>query len=158
MQFLTVKFMILDKFKWISDLVIGLTCMFPNFQIPADSQSLQSGYLTLKSGEGLFGSGSRQPQKRWFALLPDFVLYSFKSEESTEALTATPIPGHTILGGAEIKSDTNVSDKDKERVIKLFYASNQFNNNSNAHPVPVVARKTYYLTGNSKDEMERLAR
>jgi len=59
------------------------------------------------------------------------------------------------LGGAEIKSDTNVSDKDKERVIKLFYASNQFNNNSNAHPVPVVARKTYYLTGNSKDEMER---
>ena len=127
-------------------------CMF---QIPADTESLQSGYLSLKSGEGLFGGGSKQPQKRWFALLPDFVLYSFKSEESTEALTATPMPGHTIMGGAELRGDTNVSDKEKDKVVKLFYASNLFNNNSNAHPAPVMARKTYYLVGSSKDEMER---
>ena len=127
-------------------------CMF---QIPADTESLQSGYLSLKSGEGLFGGGSKQPQKRWFALLPEFVLYSFKSEDASEALTATPMPGWSVMGGDELKGDTNVSDKEKDKVVKLFYASNLFNNNSNAHPAPVMARKTYYLVGSSKDEMER---
>lgn len=106
----------------------------------------------LKSGGS--GGGSK-PLKRWFALLPDFVLYSFKSSEATEALTATPIPGHTVMGGAELRGDSMVTDKEKEKTFKLFYAPNQFNSNNNSSPVPVAARKTYYLTGNSSQEIER---
>ena len=108
----------------------------------------------LKSGGS--GGGSK-PVKRWFALLPDFVLYSFKSAESSEALTATPIPGHTVMGGAELRGDSLVTEKERDKMVKLFYAPNQpvCNNNSSPVPVPVAARKVYYLTGNSSQEMER---
>ena len=108
----------------------------------------------LKSGGS--GGGSK-PVKRWFALLPDFVLYSFKSAESSEALTATPIPGHTVMGGAELRGDSLVTEKERDKMVKLFYAPNQpvSNNNSSPVPVPVAARKVYYLTGNSSQEMER---
>ena len=132
-------------------------------QIPASCESIQSGYLMLKSGGS--GGGSK-PVKRWFALLPDFVLYSFKTAESSEALTATPIPGHTVLGGAtELRGDSLVTEKERDKVVKLFYqntnhpvSGNGNNNNSLSHspvPVPVAARKVYYLTGNSCQEMER---
>ena len=126
--------------------------MFFTIQIPANCESIQSGYLFLKSGGS--GGGSK-PVKRWFALLADFVLYSFKSAESSEALTATPIPGHTVLGGAELRGDSAVVDKEKDRVVKLFYTPNQFSSNNNSSPVPIAARKTYYLTGHSSQEMER---
>ena len=115
-------------------------------QIPASCESIQSGYLMLKSGGS--GGGSK-PVKRWFALLPDFVLYSFKTAESSEALTATPIPGHTVLGGAtELRGDSLVTEKERDKVVKLFYQNNQLmtgngnNNNSLSHspvPVPVAA-------------------
>ena len=110
----------------------------------------------LKSGGS--GGGSK-PVKRWFALLPDFVLYSFKSAESSEALTATPIPGHTVMGGADLRGDSLVVEKERDKVVKLFYVPNppagSNNNNSSPIPVPVAARKMYYLTGNSCQEMER---
>ena len=125
-------------------------------QIPASCESIQSGYLMLKSG------GGSKPVKRWFALLPDFVLYSFKTAESSEALTATPIPGHTVLGGAtELRGDSLVTEKERDKVVKLFYQNSQpvqSNNNNSSNstvPVPVAARKVYYLTGNSCQEMER---
>ena len=63
-------------------------------QIPASCESIQSGYLMLKSGGS--GGGSK-PVKSWFALLPHFALYSFKTAVSFEALTATPIPGHAYI-------------------------------------------------------------
>ncbi len=86
--------------------------------------------------------------------MPDFVLYTFKSSEDLEALTATPIPGHTVLGGAsELKNDSLVTDRDK--TLKLFYSPNQFSSNNNSSPVPVAAKKTYYLVGNSCQEMQR---
>ena len=106
----------------------------------------------LKSGGS--GGGSK-PVKRWFALLPDFVLYSFKSAESSEALTATPIPGHTVMGGAELRGDSLVTEKERDKMVKLFYAPQISNNNSSPVPVPVAARKVYYLMGNSSQEMER---
>ena len=136
-----------------------IKCMLKLSQIPASCESIQSGYLMLKSGGS--GGGSK-PVKRWFALLPDFVLYSFKSAESLEALTATPIPGHTVLGGAtELRGDSLVTEKERDKVVKLFYQNSQpvqsNNNNSSNSPVPlpVAARKVYYLTGNSCQEMER---
>ena len=89
--------------------------------------------------------------KRWFALLPDFVLYSFKSDESSEALTATPIPGLTVMGGTDWKGDTVVSDK--EKALKLCY-SNVTPSNNNSH-IPMAARKTYYLMANTKEDIER---
>ena len=108
-------------------------------QIPASCESIQSGYLMLKSGGS--GGGSK-PVKRWFALLPDFVLYSFKTAESSEALTATPIPGHTVLGGAtELRGDSLVTEKERDKVVKLFYQNSQpvqsNNNNSSNSPVPL---------------------
>ena len=123
-------------------------------KIPANCESIQSGYLTIKTG----GGGSK-PVKRWFALLPDFVLYSFKSADASDALTATPIPGHAVVSGSELRGDPMVSEKERDRIVKLFYAPNPFNSNNNASssPVPVAARKTYYLAGNSNQEMERFA-
>ena len=118
--------------------------------MPASSKSILSGYLLLKSGAS--GGGSK-PVKRWFALLPDFVLYSFKSDEAFEALTATPIPGLSVLGGPEWKGDTVVSDKEKHLYLKLGYSSVTPSNN-NSH-VPLAARKTYYLMANSKEDIER---
>ena len=51
-----------------------------------------SGFLVLKPG---VGSSSRAAKsvKRWFALLPDFVLYAFCTELDERAMTATPLPG-----------------------------------------------------------------
>ena len=115
--------------------------------MPAKCQSILSGYLHLKSG----GGGGTKPVKRWFALLPDFVLYSFKSNEASEALTATPIPGLTVMGGADWKGDAMVSDKDK--TLKLCYSTVTPSNN-NSH-VPLAARKTYYLMANTKEDIER---
>ena len=93
--------------------------------------------------------------KRWFALLPDFVLYSFKSDEALEALTATPIPGLTVLGGPDWKGDTVVSDKEKHLYLKLCYASVAQPSNNNASQIPSAARKTYYLMANDKEDIER---
>ena len=114
--------------------------------MPAKCQSILSGYLHLKSG-----SGGTKPVKRWFALLPDFVLYSFKSNEASEALTATPIPGLMVMGGSDWKGDAMVSDKDK--TLKLCYSTVTPSNN-NSH-VPLAARKTYYLMANTKEDIER---
>ena len=118
--------------------------------MPANSQSILSGYLHLKSG--VSGGGGSKPVKRWFALLPDFVLYSFKSNEASEALTATPIPGLTVMGGADWKGDAMVSDKDK--TLKLCYSSVTVPSNNNSQ-VPLAARKTYYLMANTKEDIER---
>jgi len=120
------------------------------FQISANCESLKNGHLFLKSGGGV----GAKPVKRWFVLTADFVLFSFKSDEDTAALTATPIPGYAVVGGADLRGDPLVSEKDRDRVVKIFYASNSLNNNS-THPVPISARKTYYLTADSSKDMKR---
>jgi len=70
--------------------------------------------------------------------------------------------GHTVLGGAtELRGDSLVTEKERDKVVKLFYQNSQpvhSNNNNSSNspvPVPVAARKVYYLTGNSCQEMER---
>ena len=77
------------------------------------------GFLVLKPG---VGSSSRAAKsvKRWFALLPDFVLYAFRTELDERAMTATPLPGYTVLTGAQLRGDPSVAERDRDKIIKMF--------------------------------------
>ena len=56
--------------------------------------------------------------KRWFALLPDFVLYSFRNDAESSAVTATPMPGYGVAyGPAELKADSAVSSDQKDKTV-----------------------------------------
>ena len=78
--------------------------------------------------------------KRFFILLSDFVLYSFRSEKDASALTATPVPGFMVLTGSGLKGDSGCSEKDREKVIKMFHPS---------------SKRTYYFAGTAPTEVER---
>ena len=97
--------------------------------MPASSPSVQSGWLVLRPP----GSKSSST-KRFFLLLPDFVLYSFRTEVDPCALTATPVPGFTVLTGAQLKGDSGCSEKDRDKVIKMY------------HP---PSKRTYFFAGTS---------
>ena len=118
-----------------------------------------SGYMTLRqlslSGAGI-GSGAATT-KRWFALHQDFVLYTFRSETDCHALTATPMPGYTVLSGQEVKGEPGVSDRDRERTIKMFYAPLMTSQGSAAHSAAVSAacRKAYFFVAANSDEVKR---
>ncbi|PSN55791.1 hypothetical protein C0J52_02466 [Blattella germanica] len=73
--------------------------------------------------------------RRWFALHPDFVLYSFRSHKDQHAMTATPLPGYTIAKVLELKGE---SFSDKEKVFKMFHA-----------------KKMYYFQAESKEIVEK---
>jgi len=94
-----------------------------------------SGWLVLRPP----GSKSSST-KRYFILLPDFVLYSFRSEAEGHALTATPLPGYTVITGSALKGDSGCSEKDREKVIKMFHPS---------------SKRTYYFAGTNQAEVER---
>lgn len=130
--------------------------VIPTFiQVPATSASILSGFLVLKPGAGS-SSRATKSVKRWFALLPDFVLYTFRTESDERALTATPLPGYSVLTGTQLKGDASVPDKDRDKIIKMFV------------PAPVAAateqmiqsqfRKVYYFAGTSVEEVERYLR
>jgi hypothetical protein len=93
-------------------------------EVAADAQCVLSGYLQLKT--------SKSWVRRWFVLLPDFVLYSFRAHTDQHAMTATPIPGYTIEKGKEFKGEI-VGDTDK--IFKMYH-----------HP-----NKVYYFQADSKD-------
>jgi len=105
--------------------------------VPASSPSVHSGWLVLRPP----GSKSSS-NKRFFLLLPDFVLYSFRSEVDPCALTATPVPGFSILTGSQLKGDSGCSEKDRDKVIKMY------------HP---PSKRTYYFAGTSAPDVERWA-
>jgi len=106
-------------------------------EVPASSPSVHSGWLVLRPP----GSKSSS-NKRFFLLLPDFVLYSFRSEVDPCALTATPVPGFSILTGSQLKGDSGCSEKDRDKVIKMY------------HP---PSKRTYYFAGTSAPDVERWA-
>lgn len=106
-------------------------------EVPASSPSVQSGWLVLRPP----GSKSSST-KRFFLLLPDFVLYSFRTEVDPCALTATPVPGFTVLTGAQLKGDSGCSEKDRDKVIKMY------------HP---PSKRTYFFAGTSAKDVERWA-
>ena len=110
--------------------------------MPANATSILNGYLVLRPA-----SSRQKTYKRWFALLPDFVLYSFRSDTDSAALTATPVPGYCVMYGNELKGDSSVPDKDRDKIIKMFYGG--AGNNGQAY------KKVYYFAGTSSAEMER---
>jgi len=107
--------------------------------VPASTPSVHSGWLVLRP------PGSKSvSNKRFFILLSDFVLYSFRSEVDCSALTATPLPGFTVLTGAQLKGDSGsgCSEKDRDKVIKMFHPS---------------SKRTYYFAGTTASDVERWA-
>lgn len=121
----------ISRYWNLSNLIIIIT------QVPASTPSVHSGWLVLRP------PGSKSvSNKRYFILLSDFVLYSFRSEVDNSALTATPLPGFTILTGAQLKGDSGsgCSEKDRDKVIKMFHPS---------------SKRTYYFAGTNPSDVER---
>ncbi|XP_031839732.1 FYVE, RhoGEF and PH domain-containing protein 4 [Nomia melanderi] len=101
-------------------------------QVSANAPSVISGYLLLKT----------QPSKpwirRWFALHIDFVLYTFKSETETMALTATPMPGFIVTEATELSDEDPLSFKDRPKALKMHHS-----------------RKSYYLQASSQEDKQK---
>lgn len=114
-------------------------------------------------------TANRGANRRWFLLLPDFVLYSFRGPTDATALTATPLPGLFVYHGhAHLKGDSSVSDKDKERTIKISHVQSNYLTQRSleggaallgpaaGHQGAAVLRKVYYLVAASVEEAKRL--
>lgn len=101
-------------------------------QVSASASSVLSGYLLLKT------QASKPWTRRWFALHIDFVLYSFKSETESMAMTATPMPGFMVTDGAILTDEDPLSSKDRIRAFKMHHS-----------------RKCYYLQASSENDKER---
>merc|ERR1711892_341397 len=103
-------------------------------EVPANTvPSITSGWLFLRP------LGSKLSERRYFLLLSDFVLYSYRNEDDPCAITATPLPGYNLATGAKIKGDSYCTEREKERVFKLSHPS---------------TRRVYYFTGSSKSDIE----
>ena len=115
------------------------------------------GYLSLRACQlslaGVVTGGGAAPVKRWFSLHSDFVLYTFKSESDCQAMTATPMPGYTVLTGLELKGESGIAEKDRDKTIKMFYAPLM---TSQPSSVSAACRKAYFFTGSSVVEVKRL--
>ncbi|KAG8212726.1 hypothetical protein J437_LFUL019655, partial [Ladona fulva] len=58
--------------------------------VPADAPCVLNGYLHIKTR-------GKSWVLRWFSLHHDFVLYSYRSSTDKQAMTATPLPGFTVV-------------------------------------------------------------
>ncbi|XP_046407118.1 FYVE, RhoGEF and PH domain-containing protein 4-like [Ischnura elegans] len=96
-------------------------------EVPADAICVLNGYLHLKTR-------GKSWVRRWFSLHPDFVLYSYRSHTDKQAMTATPLPGFTVVKLTELQEHF----PDKEKSFKMYHA-----------------KKMYYFQGSSKDDVER---
>ena len=117
-----------------------------------------SGYLVLKPSSQTSASFRSAAGKRWFALLPDFVLYTYRTEGDAFALTATPMPGYTVLYGNELKGDGSVSEKDRDKIIKMVFLPSAFVGGHGGLQVGGAQsgyRKAYYFAGTQPEEVER---
>ena len=117
------------------------------------------GYLSLRACQlslaGVVTGGGAAPVKRWFSLHSDFVLYTFKSESDCQALTATPMPGYTVLTGPELKGESGIAEKDRDKTIKMFYAP-LMTSQPCSSSVSAACRKAYFFTGTCLAEVKRL--
>jgi hypothetical protein len=110
--------------------------------VPAFTASpIRSGWLTLRTS-------GHKPSKRFFLLLSDFVLYSFKSETDTVALTATPLPGYQVATGGQLRGDGQPVEKECERTIRLQHPSKD-------HPSRVSKKRINYFVSESVHDAQR---
>lgn len=91
-----------------------------------------SAYLLLKT------QATKPWTRRWFALHDDFVLYTFKSDTESLALTATPMPGYTLTEGAELPDEDALNPKDRKGTFKIHHS-----------------RKCYYLHATTPDKKNK---
>ncbi|XP_026277947.2 FYVE, RhoGEF and PH domain-containing protein 4 [Frankliniella occidentalis] len=96
-------------------------------EVPANAPCVLSGYMQLKT--------SKSWVSRWFALHSDFVLYSFRSHSDKRAMTATPVPGFTVLLVLDNKGEP---ESGKEKTFKMYHK-----------------RKTYYFQTSAKEDTMR---
>lgn len=89
-------------------------------QVSANAPSVISGFLQMKT------QASKHWTRRWFALHEDFVLYTFKSETESMALTAMPMPGFNVIDAMQLPEDDPLSSKDRTRAIKIHHAKKQY--------------------------------
>ncbi|KAG1656658.1 FYVE, RhoGEF and PH domain-containing protein 4 [Nymphon striatum] len=94
---------------------------------PALSPTLSRGVLEVKSNDPSVISGylhlktrGKSWVNRWFALHPDFFLYSFKTHDDDHAVTSTPIPGYVVT--LPEKSD-NIDGR--QHVFKIYHSKNR---------------------------------
>ena len=136
--------------------------MIPNaiflVQVPADSQAIRSGFLKLRALNARTGNVEK-PSKRWFVLKGNFVLYSYHKETDSQALTASPLPGYTILHGDELKGDEFVHEGDRDRVIKMFVRRSSFvsygDGSSTLKLQNAACKKAYYFEAKTSTVAER---
>lgn len=101
-------------------------------QVSANAPCVISGYLLLKT------QASKPWARRWFALHTDFVLYTFKSDSESLALTATPMPGYTLTEGTDLPDDDPLNTRDRKGTFKIHHS-----------------RKCYYLQAFSQEKKNR---
>ncbi|XP_021930106.1 FYVE, RhoGEF and PH domain-containing protein 4-like [Zootermopsis nevadensis] len=96
-------------------------------EVSADAECVLSGYLQLKTNKSWV--------RRWFALHPDFVLYSFRSHTDQRAMTATPVPGYAVVKVSYCKGE---SFGEKDKVFKMYHT-----------------KKMYYFQAESPDVVDK---
>ena len=75
-----------------------------------------------------------ESDKRCVYLLSDFVLYAFRTELDECAMTATPLTGHTVLTGAQLRDDPAMAKRDSHNIIKMFVQQSFNGVNSSSEP------------------------
>lgn len=101
-------------------------------QVSAKAPSVLSDYLLLKT------QASQPWIRKWFALHIDFVLYSFKSDTDSIAMTATPMPGFVIVEGIDLSEEDPLNAKDRIHAFKIHHS-----------------KKSYYLQASSQESKEK---
>eukprot|EP00095_Tigriopus_kingsejongensis_P002275 maker-scaffold365_size194585-snap-gene-0.22 protein:Tk02275 transcript:maker-scaffold365_size194585-snap-gene-0.22-mRNA-1 annotation:"and ph domain-containing protein 4" len=160
-----------------SDAPIGMTDIPARpkglLEVPGNSAGIHSGYLIIKGTDGttlgpdasavpnpanwvLQATGKPLVSKRWFVLLRDFVLYSFKNQNDSRALTAMPLPGYTVAFGLDdLKHDSLVPEKERERTIRIQHGSLSSSFGGTVGTGQHALKKAYYLVGSNLEETQR---
>ncbi|XP_022703503.1 FYVE, RhoGEF and PH domain-containing protein 5-like isoform X2 [Varroa jacobsoni] len=96
--------------------------------LPHADKAVMCGPLRLRT------NGRSTWSKRWFALQPDFVLYSYKNQEDKLPLTSTPVPGFLV----SLLEKGDAVDPKTPHAFKLFHV-----------------KKTYYFQAADSDEQRK---
>ncbi len=90
-------------------------------QVPARAPSIMSGFLTILNSSSKGKKENNSNSRTWHSLRPDFVLYSFSSQDAKSALTATPVPGCSVQSDLQDKPEQDPDDA-SSLVIRMSFA------------------------------------